>query len=177
MSCMLPALTSEIAGWIESGLLEIGVLHIATFPKSSPIRRRAFKLSRLGRPFDRARGLVRANLVWLFLARPNLARVAAEPKFRPTSSSTKSQLMLFLLFRRVFSWRDWPYPFGLWSYRFQPLFFPHFASSRRDWPNLVGLRPVAMGWAGQAAQAEERVNPITVADKSHYKILNWRVIE
>ena len=78
---------------------------------------------------------------------------------------------------KAFCWQDWPYPFGLWSYRFRPLFFPHFASSRRDWPNLVGLRPVAMGWAGRAAQAEERVNPITVADKSHYKILNWRVIE
>ena len=95
------ALTSEITSWVESGLLQIGVLHIASFPKSSPIRR-GFKVSRqLRSPLDRPRGLVGANLVWLFLARPNLASVAAEPNFFPTLTSTKSQLILFLL-RRPF---------------------------------------------------------------------------
>ena len=176
MSCMLLALTSEIAGWIESGLLQIGVLHIATFSKSSPIRRRAFKLPRLGRPFDRPRGLVRANLVWLFLARPNLAFVLAEPNFRATSSSTKSQLMLFF-FRRPF-----PGKIGLIRLAYDlidsgPFSFPTLL------PDEIGLILLAWdplqwdGQIGEAAQAEERVNPITVADKSHYKILNWRVIE
>ena len=50
-------------------------------------------------------------------------------------------------------------------------------------PDEIGLILLAWdplqwdGQIGEAAQAEERVNPITVADKSHYKILNWRVIE
>ena len=88
-NCMLPALTSEIARWVESGLLEIGILHIPAFNKASPIRR-GFKVARLGRPLDRPRGLVGANLVGLFLARPNL--VSFVSNFCPTLS----QLMLFL---------------------------------------------------------------------------------
>ena len=83
-----------------------------------------------------------------------------------------------VLVPKAFPWRDWPYPFGLWSYRFRPLFFfPHFAP--RDEIGLILLAWVPCSGTGRLArqQAEERVNPITVADKSHYKILNWRVIE
>ena len=138
MSCMLLALTSEIAGWIESGLLQIWVLHIATFSKSSPIRRRAFKLPRLGRPFDRPRGLVRANLVWLFLARPNLAFVLAEPNFRATSSSTKSQLMLFF-FRRPF-----PGKIGLIRLAYDLIDSGPFSSSPTLLPGEIGL--ILLAW-------------------------------
>ena len=84
------ALTRQITGWVKSRLLKIGVLHIA-FPEASPIWR-AFEISRLRRPVQRGRGLVRANLVALFLTRPYLASF----QLQTFSSSCSCSFSLFV---------------------------------------------------------------------------------